>query len=440
MATAIAGALVYGREATADAGNSLRANYIAEEGIEATRNIGAAAYANLVDGTYGLSNSGGTWAFSGTSDVTDIYTRVITVATASTNRKTITSTVTWAGFGGGSAVHTARISNWAAATKLWTNATVAGAYNATGTNDAIKVDTVGNYAYWIENISGAANFFIADISTPTAPVFKGSLTLAGTPTNITVQGNYAYVTNQQDTGELQIVDISTPTAPVYKTLFDMVGTGNGQSIAVSGNYAYVARASDATTNANEFTVVNITNPLVPTLAGGYNNNISMNGIYLSGNYAYVATSSTTTELLVIGIYTPTAPVLSGSFNASTAVAANTVSGYGTTVFIGIGSGLQAVNIASPAAPANIATFTAAGQVNKIEIDVTRKFAFLGTSSTTGEVQVVNVGTPASMTLAKTVDVTGTTSTVNGLAYNSTYDTVAVASASDTQELIVLTRN
>ncbi|HSX34103.1 MAG TPA: hypothetical protein VLF62_00475 [Candidatus Saccharimonadales bacterium] len=440
MATAIAGALVYGRESTADAGNTLRANYIAEEGIEATRNIGAAAYANLADGTFGLSNSGGTWVFSGTSDTTDIFTRTITIATASTNRKTITSTVTWTLAGGGSVSHTARITNWAAATKVWTNAVVAGGSNNTGTSDGLKVKVVGNYAYMVENISGAANFFILDISTASAPVVKGSLTLAGTPTNIAIQGNYAYITNQQDTGELQVVDITSPTAPVYKTLFDLVGTGNGTAVAVSGSYAYVTRISDATTNANEFTVVNISNPLVPTLAGGYNNNINMNAIYLNGSYAYVATSSTTTELLVVAIYVPATPTLAGSFNAATAVAATAVSGYGTTVFLGMTTTFASVSIASPAGPTAISTFTAAGTINDIDVDITQKFAYLATTSTTGEVQVVNVGTPASMTLAKTVDVSGTTSTANGIAYAPTLDIAVAATASDTQELVSVTRN
>jgi len=440
MATAIAGSLVYGRESTNDAGNTARANYIAEEGIEAVRNIGAASYANLVDGTYGLSNSGGTWVFSGTSDTTDIFTRVITVSTAATNRKAITSTVTWTAFGGGSVSQTARITNWAAATKAWTNAVVAGGSNNAGTSDGLKVRVVGNYAYMVENISAATNFFIIDISTPATPTVVGSLTLAGTPTNLAIQGNYAYITNQQDTGEMQVVDITTPTAPVYKTLFDLVGTGNGQSIAVSGIYAYITRISDATTNANEVTVVNISNPLVPTLAGGYNNNININDIYLNGNYAYVATSNTAGEMLVISIITPTAPALAATFNAATTVAATAISGYGTTVFLGMTTTFASVNIAVPTSPVAISTFTAAGTVNAIDIDITQKYAYLATTSTTGEVQVVNVGTPSAMTLAKTVDVTGTTSTANGIAYASTLDVAVAATASDTQELVVVTRN
>lgn len=49
LVTTLIGAIVYGRESTADAGERARAMLLAEEGIEAVRNIGNASFANLVD-------------------------------------------------------------------------------------------------------------------------------------------------------------------------------------------------------------------------------------------------------------------------------------------------------------------------------------------------------------------------------------------------------
>ena len=87
-----------------------------------------------------------------------------------------------------------------------------------------------------------------------------------------------------------------------------------------------------------------------------------------------------------------------------------------------------------------ATFTAAGTIQDIGVDITNQYAFLGTTSTTGEFQVVNVTTPAAMALTKTVDVTGTTSTVGGVAYNNSLDVVTGASVSTTQRFLTFTRN
>jgi hypothetical protein len=211
-------------------------------------------------------------------------------------------------------------------------------------------------------------------------------------------------------------------------------------VYVGGTVAYVVRASDVTTNANELTTINVATPTAPALLGGYNNNIAMNDIYVSGSNAYVATGSTTTEMLVMNVATPATPTLLASYDAPTALAALAITGFGSTILLGTGTTLDAINVTTPATPALLGAFTAAGTINDLDVDITNKFAFLGTTSTTGEFQVVNIGTPATMTIAKTVDVTGTTSTVNGVAYSNSLDVVVGATAVDTQEVIAFTRN
>src|SRR6266542_3445211 len=66
LTTAVIGAVVYGRISTANAGERARAVQLAEEGIEATRNIRDSAFANLpANGTYGLAQSSNTWTLAG---------------------------------------------------------------------------------------------------------------------------------------------------------------------------------------------------------------------------------------------------------------------------------------------------------------------------------------------------------------------------------------
>jgi hypothetical protein len=441
LVTGIVGAIIYGRSAIGDSGDNQRAVLLAEEGIDAAKNIGNASYANLVDGTYGAVQSGGTWTLSGASDTSGIYTRQIIVATAGTNRKTITSTVTWAQQGGGtgSVSLSGRIVNWEANIKLWSNAIVAGSADATGTTDGLKVAVVGNYAYVVRNTT-TSNFVILNITTPTAPTIVSTTTITGTPTNIAVSNNYAYVTMSAATSGLLIYNVTTPATPSLTKTVAFTGTSASRGVFVNGNYAYVVRASDTATNANEFNVVNVTTPASAAVVGGYNNNIQMNEVYASGNYAYVATSSTTAEMLVINVTTPATPTLGATYNPATALAALTVTGFGNTVLLGMSTTLDAINVTTPTSPARLGTFTAAGTINDIAVDITNQFAFLGTASTTGEFQAINIATPSAMTLAKTVDVTGTTSTVNGVAYSSTLDVVVGASAADTLEGLVFTRN
>jgi prepilin-type N-terminal cleavage/methylation domain-containing protein len=95
LVTALTGAYLYGEESTMLAGNRAKATMLAEEGLEATRNIRDPQFVNLVDGTYGLATTSNQYNLSGASDTDGFFTRSINVATFDSKRKDITSTVTW---------------------------------------------------------------------------------------------------------------------------------------------------------------------------------------------------------------------------------------------------------------------------------------------------------------------------------------------------------
>ncbi len=442
VATAVIGAFVYGRSSTASAGDRVRAMQLADEGVQAATNIRGAAYANLVDGTYGLAQSGGQWVFSGTSDTSGVYTRQIGIATSGTNRKTITSTVTWPQAGGttGTVTVTSRLTNWAVnlpVSTSWNNAILAGSAD-TGTNPAAKVKAVGNYSYTV--LSGATNnLVIANISTPAAPSIVSTTTLPGTPTNIAISGNYAYITGTSDTAELQVVDISNPAVPTVVASVNMTGSGDGQGVFISGDYAYVTRSADTTSGANELTIVNITVPLAPVVTGGYSNNIVMYEVYVSGSYAYVTTASGSQEMLVVSVSNPASPTLAATYNPAGLVAGRTVSGFGNTVFVGIGTNLHALNVTTPTTPALLGTIAASGIVYDVEIDASQQFAFLATGNGNGEFQVINIATPSAMTQAKVIDLSGN-SAMGGVGYDTALDVVAGAGSANTQEILVFTKN
>ena len=89
------GAYLYGQESQVHASNRARAMLLAEEGLEAARNIKDARFGNLMDGAYGLAISGNTWILSGPSDITDIFTRTLTISSVNDTRKNITATIAW---------------------------------------------------------------------------------------------------------------------------------------------------------------------------------------------------------------------------------------------------------------------------------------------------------------------------------------------------------
>ncbi|MBL1434246.1 hypothetical protein COB87_001590 [Candidatus Wolfebacteria bacterium] len=93
--TGFVGAFLYGQESTMLSGNRAQAVFLAEEGLEAVRNIRDDNFSNLTDGNHGITISGNEWVFAGTTDVQDIFTRQIEIGTIDTDRKIATSTVLW---------------------------------------------------------------------------------------------------------------------------------------------------------------------------------------------------------------------------------------------------------------------------------------------------------------------------------------------------------
>lgn len=114
LVTALIGAYLYGQESTALAGNRARAAMLAEEGLEAVRNIRDPAFTNLTDGTYGLTTTGNQWNLSGSQDISDIFTRQVVISTVDTERKSVIVNVTWQQNPqrAGSVSLTSRFTNW----------------------------------------------------------------------------------------------------------------------------------------------------------------------------------------------------------------------------------------------------------------------------------------------------------------------------------------
>lgn len=439
IVTAIVGALVYGRTSTANAGDRNRANMLAEEGLEAARNIRDAGYtANLIDGTYGLVLSGGVWTLSGSSDVTGNFTRSVTVASAGTNRKTITANVSWPQ--GAVTTQTSvstLLTNWAAnLTKSWANAFRQGSLDVTGTVAGFKIATQGDYAYLVRNAS-TSNFFVINIANPAAPTVVGSLSLAASPTNIDVSGNYAYVSSTSDSAEMQIVNVTTPTAPSIAASYNAAGTGNGNGVKIVGNTAYLVRNANA--GSDEFVMINVTTPTAPTRLGGYGLAVNMYEVTVTGTVALIATGSDTQEILVLNMVVPSLLTLGTSVNLAGTTDATTIDLYGTQLMVGQGTVLHMYSTFSLLVPAFQGSITLSGTIQDISGDSVHNYVHVGTNAASAEFQVVNIANPAAPTLLRTVDVAGTAN-VTGVDYNATKDVTPAAVSLTNMEVAIFAPN
>jgi VCBS repeat-containing protein len=184
----------------------------------------------------------------------------------------------------------------------------------TGAPAASSVFVVGDYAYVADENVG---LFIFDITAPASPTVVGSYPINGFSNSVTVSGSYAYI-NDFNNGAVRILDVSNPSAPALVNTFvapSHVGPAGPFSLAVAGNYLYIADFSPA------IDIVNISDPTHPSLVSTYSTftnhvgagiPVSPFALAVSGDYLYVADQDS--GFYALNISNPTAPVLVGSYD------------------------------------------------------------------------------------------------------------------------------
>ena len=190
-----------------------------------------------------------------------------------------------------------------------------------------------------KNDDGTGNSLtILDISSnPAQPAIVGTVTDATQlfgAYGIAVSGHYAYVAAQgclsgqpcpkPNVGNaFTVVDLSSPSSP--KIVANLHNSGlpgawknsnaldHACSVFVSGQYAYVTAAY-----SNRLTIINIANPLAPTIVASLNDATRLNfpvDVAVSGSYAYVADQGSQNGLTVVNVANPASPQIVGVLNS-----------------------------------------------------------------------------------------------------------------------------
>jgi hypothetical protein len=323
-----------------------------------------------------------------------------------------------------------RLTNFFAALGDWSNPAQESFFNIVGNQNAVKVQVSGDYAYVVRSNNNSANFYIIDISNPAIPLQVGTLNLSNTPQNIFVSGDFAYITSNSDTRELQIVDITNPLLPVIAGVYDDLGIEDGRGIYVEGDYAYITFASGV-----DFAVIDVSNPALPVLSGTLDVANVPNEVVVSGNYAYIASSSNTTEVVIVDISAPASPVLAGVLNLPGNTDANTVSLEGSDLYVGQGNTLRLVNVLNPALPVLSESLIVGNAITDISLlfGSGGDLVFLSNSDNASEFTVVD--TNPTLSVFGVLDVPGTDN-LNGIAYSPVLDRAFGVGDSNAQEFKV----
>jgi hypothetical protein len=190
------------------------------------------------------------------------------------------------------------------------------------------------YAYAVGELSGVQ---VVDLSDPARADSVGMTTIFRGVQGLAVSGRYAYVT---DRWSVKIFDVSDAAKPKAVRMWNSPG-GAPRTIVIRGHTAYLTAD-----NAGLF-VIDITNPLSPSVVGSYKMPRFTYGLAVEGDYAYLANSDTGFHIL--DIRKPAAPALVASLKLDGEPCGVAVRGDFAYVASGP-AGLQIIDIGQPAAP------------------------------------------------------------------------------------------
>ncbi|MBN1331419.1 hypothetical protein JW978_00870 [Candidatus Dojkabacteria bacterium] len=436
ITTAVFGAVFYAQESSVVVTNRNRALYLAEEGLNAAQAIRDDDFANLIDGTYGLSSGSNQWIFNGSSDTVDIFTREIEISTVDATTKQILSRITWtqnAGREGQIELVTylsdIYISEIIEPLVSWAIPNIALNMDLPGNDNGIKIQIIGNYAYILRG-SGNYEFSIYDISNPLAPSLVGNTATTGTPTNFFVVGNYAYVTSTDNTQELQIYDITTPATPTFVSSVNLNGNGNAQSVYVEGTYAYVGRVKN---NRDEFEVVNLATIASPTISDTLEIGEGVNSIRKSGNNLFIGTTRSTSELQVVNVTNPADVSVSYIYDLPGNDLVNDLELVDNNLFTATNAGyVYVLDVTNPASFTITGTYDAGGSVTGISVDSINEYLFLASSLHDYEFQVIDISNLSAPALFGSAIY----ATLNDVAYESVSNKTLGVGDANASELVV----
>jgi len=323
----------------------------------------------------------------------------------------------------------------------WQLPSIIGSFDITGSVSGLTVyeATVNSVPYAFVGYSGG--LAIINVSNPAAPTLTTTVTAYGQVNGVFVVGTTLYLATSSNTAELVTMTIaSLPTAPTQQDTINLGGTEDANTVFVSGGFAYVGKTA-AGGGSNEFYIVNVSTPTNITQTSTFTrlgadiNSICVNA---AGTVAYLATAQSGAQLRILNISTKTLPINDATVNLG--VTANKLDcSSGTNVYIatqanGSASEVRVYNVTTPTAPTAVGTgFEVGSNVIGLDIDPNNpNYLILATQASTKQAIILNISTPASITLVNNVNVG---SNLNKVMINGAF--AYFGSTNTSQELTIL---
>ncbi|MEK7548913.1 MAG: hypothetical protein AAB496_00245 [Patescibacteria group bacterium] len=257
-------------------------------------------------------------------------------------------------------------------------------------NEGTDIEVKSSYAYLTSEASDVnkPDLFIFNVSDPSSPILTSQTNFGIKGLNsLNISGNYLYAVSNDDSQEFLIIDISNPALPTKISSVNLSGSSNGITVFYKNNFAYVGRASGA---AQEFVIIDVFNRSSPQYYSGLSGvGGEINDIFVFNNRAYLGTEDDNNGLTIVNVGDPANPSKIGSLNVGEHVYGAYLTAE-SSAFVGGKTKFYITDASNPASVNVIGSIATGGKVNDVVTAGT--LAFLATGNSTKEFQVINFAT------------------------------------------------
>jgi hypothetical protein len=253
-------------------------------------------------------------------------------------------------------------------------------------------------------VSASSSLIILDARDKANPVFAGSIlnsatgSKLSTPYNVSVVGNYAYVTTY-NSDSLTVIDVTNKANPTYVSSL-VNGTSGSKldgaaGLQIVGNYAYVSSfVSGALEIINIASSSNLVH--VGSISDGVNGaKIKGYELAVNGNYAYLS-SYDKSAIEVVDISNPATPTHVGVVNDGVGGAAlnrpRSISYYNNTVYISVSGSnrIEIIDVTNADSPAHVNQLDSSINLGGARLVKVRNGLAYVTSNVTNSFQIVDI--------------------------------------------------
>lgn len=183
---------------------------------------------------------------------------------------------------------------------------------------------------------------------------------------------------------------------------DLPGQGNAEGITAIPFEAFIGTGGNASGVPLTYVTIDDNNPPTAINAGSYSTNVKTNDIFGEPGYAYLATDTNSSEMIIIGTFGFTEV---GTFNSSGSSDGVSVYVSGDVGYLVSGSSLYTIDLTSrTGSRPQYDSVSLAGSAN--DLVVVGNYAYVAIDSTSNQLQIIDVSNSSNISVAASLTVAG----------------------------------